>query len=459
MGIPALFAVKGGISLSGIGMLSGVGVPGGSGGLPDDALLGATYMDSTNGTIYQKKTTGLGTDKWVRLQNQDDMDAALIGLSWREPVKVNDSSTTSLAAAETALNSVSTEIDGVPMVEGDRILFSGFSSEAPNVYIVEGNPSPGPATLVEDINAESKGDALFVQSGTDAGKQFSYNGTDWVQQGGAAASEIGYLHTFIGKSGDGSETPDYASTFIAADGDSLETAIGKIDAEIGESISTPQVRLTGKIYDRAVNQNIKSLDYGIGPDVSSTNHISAGNSINVNISALDTAIGNDVAGVESRIAGPISAQNINANIEALDGAIGPTPTSLNIITNSNSVNDNLSTLDIVVAAAKTEGIDTNLSTVTTIDTVQTSDFVTVEWTVHVVGLTNTNRIWTGKILAIHDGISVAYNISSILELGGVHANLSFDVVVETGQLKLKCTPPTSENVDVRVSRSTLKNTF
>lgn len=45
-------------------------------------------------------------------------------------------------------------------------------------------------------------------------------------------TEDGYIHTFVGKTGAGSETPDYSSENYIADTDSLETAIGKLDAAL-----------------------------------------------------------------------------------------------------------------------------------------------------------------------------------------------------------------------------------
>lgn len=46
-------------------------------------------------------------------------------------------------------------------------------------------------------------------------------------------TELGYTHTFIGKSGMGNEMPTYSSTNTVSNGDSLETAIGKLDAAPG----------------------------------------------------------------------------------------------------------------------------------------------------------------------------------------------------------------------------------
>jgi hypothetical protein len=345
MGTPSLFEVRGGLNI-GAHMISGDGAPGGSAGRPDDAVKGSLYLDETNGQMYMKKSTGTGSDKWVRVQNQDDLDNAILGQSWREPALVrDDTSYADLTAAETAMNTET--IDSVSVTDEDRILFDNITGEAKNVFIIVGTPGSG-ATLVEDSNAATKGDALYIQDGTDAGKQFAFNGTGWVLQGSASSTEIGYLQAFMGKSGNGSETPDYASTNVVTDGDNLEKGISDLDAEVGAAVATTQSRTAGPISDQAINLNVEALDDAIGADVTSTNQATAGDSVNENITALDTAIGNDVAGVEARTVGAISVQDANANIEALDDALGADVTSTKIVATSNSVNANISALDDVL---------------------------------------------------------------------------------------------------------------
>ncbi|MBF0116455.1 MAG: hypothetical protein HQM04_15615 [Magnetococcales bacterium] len=233
----SLFQVKKGINIDGLSqVLPGSGVPGAAG---DTALApkGSVYLDSANGQMYVKKTAGSGTDKWVRIQDKGDMDAALQGISWREPAKLHvTTSYADLAAATTAMNTGT--LDGTAVVANDRILFDNITGVNKNVFVVTGTPGSG-ATLVEDTNTATKGDAIYVQSGTDAGKQFSYNGTIWVQQGAASSTEIGFLQAFVGKSADGNETPDYSSNNVVTDAGSLETAIGELDNKIGTGYTEP----------------------------------------------------------------------------------------------------------------------------------------------------------------------------------------------------------------------------
>ncbi|MBF0423794.1 MAG: hypothetical protein HQL73_12475 [Magnetococcales bacterium] len=244
--------------------IAGAGAPGGAGGFPDAAPKGSVYADETNGQMYLKKAAGTGADKWIRMQSKDDMDMALLGLSWRQPAKVRDSSVyVDLATAQTAMNTGT--IDGIPVVANDRILFEGITGAAKNVFIVTGTPGSG-ATLVEDSNTASKGDALYVLEGTSAGKQFVFNGTDWVMQGSASETELAFLRAFMGKPGNGNVAPEYSSTNVVTNGTDLKTAIGALDAAAGAAIAdiaTLDTRLDKVGMLPPVQDYIAQMDYAV----------------------------------------------------------------------------------------------------------------------------------------------------------------------------------------------------
>lgn len=113
-------------------------------------------------------------------------------------------------AAETAVNTGS--IDGVTVAAGDRILFTGITGENKHVFTVTGTPGSG-ATLTEITNTLENNDAILVDEGTAAGCQFHYNQplTDWVKTN-PNLDEQGFIRALVGKTGAGSETPDYTST-------------------------------------------------------------------------------------------------------------------------------------------------------------------------------------------------------------------------------------------------------
>lgn len=252
----SMFQVKKGINLDGLTqVMSGAGAPGAA-GAASLAPVGSIYLDATNGQLYVKKSSGVGTDKWLRAQDSSDMSAAMVGISWREPVKVRDATAyADLAAATTAMNTGT--LDGTAVVANDRILFTNIAGVNKNVFIVTGTPGSG-ATLVEDGNALSKGDTLYVNAGTDAGKTFNYNGTIWVQQGGASSTEIGYLQSFVGKNGDGNGMPEYNDANVALDGDSLLTAVTKLDDKFGVISDGEVTTAAGTVAD-----NLAALDNGL----------------------------------------------------------------------------------------------------------------------------------------------------------------------------------------------------
>ncbi|MEO5354917.1 MAG: hypothetical protein H7835_17115, partial [Magnetococcus sp. XQGC-1] len=169
---------------------------------------------------------------WLRTQDSSDMATAMQGISWREPVKALDPTFyQDLEDAQDGVNAAT--VDGnVAVVAGDRILYVNIAGLNKNVYIVVGTPGSG-ATLVEDTNAASKGDSLYVNAGTSAGMTYNYNGTAWVQQGGASSTEIGFIKSFIGKSADGNETPTYQYEYNVTSGNTLEVAIDQLDNKLG----------------------------------------------------------------------------------------------------------------------------------------------------------------------------------------------------------------------------------
>ena len=431
----SLFKVGAGVRIGGASMLAGTGAPGGDTAYEDDALIGSFYMDETAGALYLKKTTGTGTDKWLRVQNQTDLDDALLGQSWREPAQVHDTTAhADLAAAVTAAN-VADTLDGQTIVADDRVLLTALASGNKNVYIVSG--STGDWTLTEDANLATKGDALYVQTGTSAGQQWAYNGTAWVQQGGGANTEIGFLQTYTGKTADGSETPTYSQNNVVTDGESLETAIGKLDLEIGDGVSASSTRTTGQLSDQNIGSNIEALDAAIGNDVTSIQVCTAAGTANANISLLDAAVGNAATGFETRTKGQISTSDLGTHVENLDEAIGPTPTSTKNISATVSVNENLSTLDTILAEARVTNVRTGVQgSDYVLDSVVVDDFSAAKWILHAFDETTPANVYTSEILGIHNGTAAAdatlvdWTVYGELTLGAEIAGLTIAVELD-----------------------------
>ena len=195
-----------------------------------DELIGSIFLED-DGTLWQKRTAGAGVANWRKQATEEFVNSVVDGRSWREPARVKDDTVfANLAAAEAQLNGAGT-FDGVTVVDTDRILLTAVGGENKNVFIVNGTPGAG-ATLVEDTNLATDGDAIWIQEGSVfADTAWQFNGTDWVQFGAGDQTELAFIRAFIGKSAAGSETPNYSSNNFVTDTDSLETAIGDLDAE------------------------------------------------------------------------------------------------------------------------------------------------------------------------------------------------------------------------------------
>lgn len=118
--------------------------------------------------------------------------------------------------------------------------------------------------------------------------------TAWSEAGGdGTAIEEGYIRAFVGKSGAGSETPDYTSEHVVTDGDNLEVAIGKIDTKVGAAF-TPETRTKGQLTpaSETLMTLLGSIDDAIGADseMTSVNYIALANSIYANLSGLDAQV-------------------------------------------------------------------------------------------------------------------------------------------------------------------------
>jgi len=239
-------------------MITATGAPGTSGD-SQTVGVGSIYMDATSGDFYKKHTAGAGAANWDKMATLGDIGT---GISWREPARTKDDAVwANLAAAETELNDTGTPgniggVDSDQYVNGDRILFTAITGSNKNVFIVTGTPGAG-ATLTEDANLNTEGDAIYIQEGTNAGFTYVYNGTDWVLISQGALTEIGFIQAYIGKPTDGNVLPQYTSNNHILDNDALNVALGKIDAVLGAAITVNGnvISIGESVYDA-----IRSLD-------------------------------------------------------------------------------------------------------------------------------------------------------------------------------------------------------
>jgi len=206
--------------------------------LSDNAPLASHATNRLSGIEYTKKVLGAGIATWVKVATLDDISAANSSDSWREPARIKDDTVyTDITALNAALNTGS--MDGIALVDGDRVLITGLSGGNKNVFVVSGTPGSN-ATLAEDSNQATHNDVLIVNEGTSAGKEFHYNATltQWVDSGQNGQDEDGYQNTYIGKTASGSEFPQFISTVVVANNDNHTLAIGKLDTAVAINITT-----------------------------------------------------------------------------------------------------------------------------------------------------------------------------------------------------------------------------
>jgi hypothetical protein len=341
-----LFRVLSGLDITNEGftsnanILQGTGAPG-TRTIENDAPVGSVYMrtdvNATSGEtelqFYWKHTSGSGTDKWAISASKTYVDAMQQGLSWREPVRVMVDTSATKASIESDLNN-DLGLDGVLLSAGDRVLLRNVTTGTKNVYIVTGTPGSG-ATLVEDANSLTDGDALLVLEGSHSDEQWMWDAgsSSWIQFGGAtSSSELAFIRTFIGKSSSGSETPDYASNDIVVDGNSLESEIGHLDDAIG-TLSFSSTNVLTNYTD--------------------TYPTLASDDITTNLSALDATYGdgnitNTGTGyaLTSDMVWGAGTLTLTAALDALNTAIGDRQYTGNILTDSQTITASLEEIDV-----------------------------------------------------------------------------------------------------------------
>lgn len=344
---------------------------------------------SDNGKSYRKTSAGSGADKWVEEVTKDYVDSVANGLSWREPALVLDSTVyADLTAAETAVNTGT--IDGETVAANDRILFTAITGQNKNVFIVTGTPGAG-ATLVEDTNTATSGDALYVQEGTEAGKQYSFDGTNWIQSGGTSVTEIGFIRSFIGKTSTGAVLPNYASNNYITDNDDLVEAISDLDVQVG----------------------VNATNIGTNATNISTLFTTTGN-LQTEINLIETSLGTMVDGTGTWVG--FSGTNY------LDSSTSTTNALTLLDTRAKTNADNIASLqgvanvaiDVLSAAAGT----------TSVATVSVDLFRSVTWEISVIDAV-TGGVQFYEIKAIHDGkgasdaTQVKHIIPSKFKIGSV----------------------------------------
>lgn len=419
----SFFNVERGFLHNNAAIIAGAGAPSGTGDTAE-VLIGSTYQDTATGDLYVKKVAGAGAENWERLAVTGDITNQL---SFREPAHVAGMET----SLPTGTAGSTVDIDGVTIEDGHRVLFKMLDSN-PNVYTYD----LATGTFVEDNNAATAGDMVYIVGGSSGGQTFSYNGTGWVLSNQSNLEEQNFIRTFVGKGSEGSELPGYSSNNYVLDGDNLETAIGKLDAQADQNaddiVSEATIRAN---TDSALQDEIDDTQTGAGLNADGTYSANSGSNYLTTASSLK------------------SADNL------LDAQL-------------KSTTDNLESLETTVNAAtakldraRTETDESAVTLATTVDSIACDIAAACKWIIHVQGnqAGEQNKKQVVEILATHDGSSSSdatdtdYTVYSKLRMGGNLQGLSFSVDVSgTGAAQvMRLRVSSTASVDVRATREVI----
>lgn len=138
------------------------------------------------------------------LVTKQQLDAAVAGLSWKQPVKVATTTNGTLATAYAN----SQTIDGVTLATGDRILVKDQTTQTENgIYVVKATGAPDRATDA-DSTTELQAATVYVVAGTTNADKAYTQTTDsptigssnivWAQVGGGTLPTAGNGLTLTG---------------------------------------------------------------------------------------------------------------------------------------------------------------------------------------------------------------------------------------------------------------------
>lgn len=388
-------------------IIIGTGSPGGDAGTQDAAPVGTVFLRTdaeTDGQqLYWKFTTvNNSSADWKVSADKAYVDAAIQGLTWLPPSFVLDPT----VYANSAAFPVTGIIDGQALANGARVLFTNVTASGESAIYVW-NSATSPVTWTPTA-APIAGDATLITDGTDANEQWIYTAAgQWVQFGSSSdTAELGFIRSYIGKTGPGAEMPTYSSTNVVTQGVNLETASGELDAAFGTGVitnTTPTYSLTSQ------------MSWNGGSDT-----------LTIALNQLNNAIGSRQY-TDSNVV--TDGQTVTASIDALDQAVGV-----------------LDQQNLVIKAT-----NVNASGTVTVDTLNLTDATEAKWLIQVRESGTPANRRAVEIHALNDGTSlVDFTEYAILLLGSAVAGFQINVDINGATMRLRVTA--SNNVDYVVKR-------
>jgi hypothetical protein len=246
-------------------VMTGAGAPSGSD--QNSANVGSLYLESDTAANnlnlwYKFQSTTSTVADWVQVASKAYIDNAVAaiaatGVTWKNPALAHDDTNTTLPTGTPGNPYVGP--GSVSVGDGGRVLFSNLSSD-PNIYVYD-EPS-GTFSVGLDVNPPSgpapTGSAVYIEQGPTAGNTYIFNSAgQWVLIDQADLTELGYVQTFIGKSGFGNSMPSFFSTnwVTNAPTEDLVSAVSALDAELGANVTSTDVISSSN----NVNQNVQAI--------------------------------------------------------------------------------------------------------------------------------------------------------------------------------------------------------
>lgn len=226
-------------------------------------LAGGTMSGAINMGGFQINNIGNavnGTDA----VNLNQLQNYLSGVQWRPEVDLLDTVDTTLPTT------TATQIDGVTVVNGYRVLFTNLSSGNNEVYTAAVSGSAITWTAAMDLGRTSaaavKGDSVVVEFGTNyAEAAYNFNGTSFVQFNGAGQIQAG---AGLSKSGNSLSVATGAGiTFLPAGdvGINLYSSSGLklVDPTSGSASTASNAQLAIKLADSTLSVGASGLQVGV----------------------------------------------------------------------------------------------------------------------------------------------------------------------------------------------------
>jgi len=224
----------------------------------------------------QRAINGADATSATDLVTKQQLDAAIAGLSWKQPVRVATTTNGTLATAYANGQTV----DGVTLATGDRLLLKDQTTQTDNgIVIVQATGAPVRATDA-DSTAELNAAAVYVTSGTvNADKAFTQTtdsptiGTSnivWAQIGGGTLPTAGNGLTLTGSTLDvGAGT----GVTVAADTVGVDFSVVPKKYQTATHASTTSIAIThnlGVQFPSGVKVYITATGEMIEPGVTAT---------------------------------------------------------------------------------------------------------------------------------------------------------------------------------------------